>query len=79
MESVVEPKLQSVVDVTTFFDDRENGGNHVSDVKSRGEAKMRPAVRKVRDREHRNDEQREHRDRKTISEVLHDIYDKNIQ
>jgi hypothetical protein len=73
-----EQKLESVVDEPPFFDMREIGINDLTEVRNGG-AKVRPAARKARDRETRSNDSHEHRDRKTISEVLHDIYDKNIQ
>jgi tetratricopeptide (TPR) repeat protein len=82
-----EPQqLESVVDAAHFYDDREGMNGERPDIKngwqevSSGGSKPRPVHRRVKDREQRSGEAHgEHRDRKTISEVLHDIYDKNIQ
>lgn len=73
---VDEPPIKESVDDRA--DERPEIKNGWRDVKEIG-ATVRPAVRKVKDREQRSGEAHgQHRDRKTISEVLHDIYDKNI-
>jgi hypothetical protein len=79
-------QLESIVDAAPFYDDRDSMNDEPRDLKngwqevSNGGKKPRPVHRRIKDRENRSGEAHgEHRDRKTISEVLHDIYDKNIQ
>ena len=81
-----EMQLESIVDSIPTAETFEDAGadhyvkhNGWQEIKNES-PKARPTVRNVKDREKRSsDPDREHRDRKTISEVLHDIYDKNIQ
>ena len=81
-----EMKLESVVDSIPIAEMHEDTPDDRHEIKNGWQevvntpAKPRPAVRKVKDREMRGSETHgHHRDRKTISEVLHDIYDKNVQ